>query len=61
MKKAFLQTRDERVGLFSAINSFLGVLGHYKSYNIKAQLFLLTPYFTRYGFFTPWLRKYKLS
>ena len=46
--------------LFSSLNSFLGVLGHYRTYNIKCQLFLSEPYFTKRGFFTPWLKTYRL-
>ena len=46
---------------FASLNSFLGVLGHYKSYRVRCRLFLSRPEFTHHGYFTPWLRTYRLA
>ena len=48
--------------VFASLNSFLGILGHYRSYNIKRGLFLRHKEgFRRYGYFTLWMGKYEVS
>lgn len=41
-----------------ALNAYLGVLGHYRSYNIRRELMLGIGVFSRYGCFSRDLKKY---
>lgn len=60
--KAKLHDLKISSGLEYSLNSFLGVLGHYRSYNIRRELMLKLNDFSQYGFFDPSLKKfYKYS
>lgn len=57
--KVKLNELKTAIGLEYSLNSFLGVLGHYRSYNIRRQLMLEFNDFSQYGFFDISLRKFR--
>lgn len=56
-----LENIIDPASLQSRVNSYLGALSHYKSYNIRLNLFGSRPQFYRHGYFTNSLLIYQLN
>ena len=57
--KVYEMTTDSPIDVFHSINSFLGVLSHFNSYNIRCRMFL-QPKFLSLGYFDSAMTTYKL-
>lgn len=55
-----LNVSDDALYIHNALNSFLGLLCHYRSYAIRRRLFRQMPHFCKYGFFQADMEKYVL-
>lgn len=61
MKVSKLCKQDSPESLRSSLNSFLGLLSHYRSYNIRLRMFYSLGYVYRYGHYLSGMRKYVLN
>ena len=59
-KVRLLHKKNTPEQLRSSINSFLGILSHYRSYRIRRRMFYHLDYVYRYGYYLRWMRKYVL-
>ena len=55
-----LAAERDAVRLRSRLNSFLGILGHYRSYRLRRRMFFGLRHVYRYGYFLQGMRKYVL-
>ena len=60
-KVGVLHKRETPELLISSLNSFLGLMSHYCSYNIKRKMFYHLSFVYQYGHYLRWMRKYVLS
>ena len=52
-------SRPQSVQISSVINSYLGILSHYKSFTLCRQIFLPIANILRFGRFTNFMRKFE--